>query len=67
MYVDNDRVSDALAEGNPLIIKKVAQIFLSKSQVHPDAVATYERVLEFQPRAVGINKMLATVYSLTGN
>jgi tetratricopeptide (TPR) repeat protein len=67
LYVDNDLVSDALAEGNPLIIKKVAQIFLSKSQVHPDAVATYERVLEFQPRAVGINKMLATVYLTRGD
>jgi tetratricopeptide (TPR) repeat protein len=66
LYVDNDRVSDALAEGNPLIIKKVAQIFLSKSQVHPDAVAIYERVLELQPRAVGINKMLATVYLTRG-
>ncbi len=67
LYVDNDRVSDALAEGNPLIIKKVAQIFLSKSQVHPDAVATYEKVLELQPRAVGINKMLATVYLTRGD
>jgi tetratricopeptide (TPR) repeat protein len=67
LYVDNDRVPDALAEGNPLIIKKIAQIFLSKSQVHPDAVATYERVLEFQPRAVGINKMLATVYLTRGD
>ena len=67
LYVDHNRVSDALAEGNPLIIKKIAQIFLSKSQVHPDAVATYERVLEFQPRAVGINKMLATVYLTRGD
>jgi len=67
LYVDHNRVSDALAEGNPLIIKKIAQIFLSKSQVHNDAVATYERVLEFQPRAVGINKMLATVYLTRGD
>ena len=67
LYLDHNRVSDALAEGNPLIIKKIAQIFLSKSQVHLDAVAIYERVLEFQPRAVGINKMLATVYMTRGD
>ena len=66
LYVDNDRVSDAVAEGNPLIIKKIAQIFLSKSQVHSDAVAIYEKVLEFQPHAVGINKMLSTVYLTRG-
>ncbi len=66
LYVDNERVGDALAEGNPLIIKKVAQTFLSHSEVHPDAVATYEKVLEFQPRAVGINKILSTVYLTRG-
>ena len=66
LYVENDRVGDALAEGNPLIIKKVAQTFLTNSQVHPDAVATYEKVLEFQPRAVGVNKILSTVYLTRG-
>jgi tetratricopeptide (TPR) repeat protein len=67
IYVENKRVQDALAEGNPLIIKKIAQIFLAKSEVHPDAVAVYEKVLEFQPNAIGINKMLSTVYLTRGD
>ena len=67
IYVDNKRVQDALAEGNPLIIKKIAQTFLARSEVHPDAVAVYEKVLEFQPNAVGINKMLSTVYLTRGD
>ncbi len=67
LYVENSKVQDALAEGNPLIIKKIAQIFLARSEVNPDAVATYERVLEFQPKAVGINKMLSTVYLTRGD
>ncbi len=66
IYVENKRVQDALAEGNPLIIKKIAQIFLARSEVHPDAVAIYEKVLEFQPNAVGINKMLRTRVSNKG-
>lgn len=67
MYVENGRVADALSEGNPLIVKKIAQIYLMRSEVNPDAVATYEKVLEFQPRAVGINKMLSTVYLTRGD
>jgi tetratricopeptide (TPR) repeat protein len=67
LYVENAKVQDALTEGNPLIIKKIAQIFLARSEVNPDAVATYERVLEFQPKAVGINKMLSTVYLTRGD
>ncbi|MGO9566749.1 MAG: protein kinase domain-containing protein [Desulfomonilaceae bacterium] len=67
IYVENKRVPDALAEGNPLIIKKIAQTFLARSEVHPDAVSVYEKVLEFQPNAVGINKMLSTVYLTRGD
>ena len=67
IYVENKRVQDALAEGNPLIIKKIAQMFLARSEVHPDAVTVYEKVLEFQPNAVGINKMLSTVYLTRGD
>ncbi len=67
IYVENKRVQDALAEGNPLIIKKIAQIFLARSEVTSDAVATYEKVLEFQPNAIGINKMLSTVYLTRGD
>lgn len=67
IYVENRRVQDAVAEGNPLIIKKIAQIFLAHSEVHSDAVAVYEKVLEFQPRAVGVNKMLSTVYLTRGD
>ncbi len=67
IYVENKRVQDALTEGNPLIIKKIAQTFLARSEVHPDAVAVYEKVLEFQPNAVGINKMLSTVYLTRGD
>jgi tetratricopeptide (TPR) repeat protein len=67
IYVENKRVQDALAEGNPLIVKKIAQIFLARSEVHPDAVAVYEKVLEFQPNAIGINKMLSTVYLTRGD
>ncbi len=67
IYVENKRVQDALTEGNPLIIKKIAQIFLARSEVTPDAVAAYEKVLEFQPNAVGINRMLSTVYLTRGD
>lgn len=67
LYVENSRVQEALAEGNPLIIKKLAQIYLARSEVNPDAVAVYEKVLEFQPKAVGINKMLSTVYLTRGD
>jgi tetratricopeptide (TPR) repeat protein len=67
LYVEVGHVSDALAEGNPIIIKKIAQIFLARSEVHTDAVATYEKVLEIQPKAVGINKMLSTVYLTRGD
>jgi len=67
LYVDNGKVADALAEGNPKIIRKIAQIYLSNSAVNPDAVAVYEKVLETQPRLVGINKMLSTVYLTRGD
>jgi tetratricopeptide (TPR) repeat protein/serine/threonine protein kinase len=67
IYVENKRVQDALQEGNPLIIKKIAQTFLARSEVNPDAVAVYEKVLEFQPNAIGINKMLSTVYLTRGD
>jgi tetratricopeptide (TPR) repeat protein len=67
LYVENKRVTDALAEGNPKIIKKIAQIYLARSQVHPDAVAVYEKVLEWQPKAVGVNKLLSTVYLTRGD
>ena len=66
LYVETGHVPEALAEGNPMIVKKIAQIFLARSEVHPHAVETYEKVLEFQPRAVGINKMLSTVYLTRG-
>lgn len=67
LYVEQGRVRDALSEGNPVIVKKIAQIYLANSEVHSDAVATYEKVLEFQPRAVGVNKMLSTVYLTQGD
>lgn len=66
LYVESGNVPEALGEGNPMIVKKIAQIFLARSEVHPHAVETYEKVLEFQPRAVGINKMLSTVYLTRG-
>ncbi|MEW6348013.1 MAG: tetratricopeptide repeat protein [Thermodesulfobacteriota bacterium] len=66
IYVENNLVADAIAEGNPQIIKKIAQQFLGRSEVTEAAVATYEKVLEFQPNAVGVNKMLATVYLTKG-
>jgi tetratricopeptide (TPR) repeat protein len=66
LYVETGHVPEALVEGNPMIVKKIAQIFLARSEVHPHAVQTYEKVLEFQPRAVGINKMLSTVYLTRG-
>ncbi len=66
LYVETGHVPEALAEGNPMIVKKIAQIFLARSEVHPHTVETYEKVLEFQPRAVGINKMLSTVYLTRG-
>ncbi len=67
IYVENSLIADALAGGNPAIIKKIAQIYLANSEVNPDAVAVYEKVLEFQPTAVGINKMLRTVYLTRGD
>jgi tetratricopeptide (TPR) repeat protein len=67
IYIDNSRVQEAIAEGNPLIIKKIAQGFLARSEVHPEAVAVYEKVLEFQPRLVGVNKILSTVYLTRGD
>ncbi|MFH1112625.1 MAG: tetratricopeptide repeat protein [Pseudomonadota bacterium] len=67
IYVENAKVHEALAEGNPIVIKKIAQIYLARSEVNPDAVAVYEKVLEFQPKAVGINKMLSTVYLTKGD
>jgi tetratricopeptide (TPR) repeat protein len=66
IYMEKGRVADALAEGNPLIIKKIAQAFLVRSEVNAEAVSVYEKVLEFQPRAVGINRMLSTVYLTRG-
>ena len=41
LYVKSGRVADALAEGNPKIIRKIAQIYLMRSEVHPDAVSVY--------------------------
>lgn len=67
LYVENGRVSDAISEGNPIIIKKIAQTYLARSEVNPAAVAVYEKVLEFQPKAVGINRMLSTVYLTRGD
>ncbi len=67
IYVENSKVQEALTEGNPIVIKKIAQIYLARSEVNPDAVAVYEKVLEFQPKAVGINKMLSTVYLTKGD
>jgi tetratricopeptide (TPR) repeat protein/serine/threonine protein kinase len=67
LYVENGRVSDAISEGNPIIIKKIAQAYLARSEVNPAAVAVYEKVLEFQPKAVGINRMLSTVYLTRGD
>lgn len=67
VYIGSDKVAHALSEGNPQIIKKMAQQFLARSEVTPDAVATYEKVLEFHPRALGVNKMLATVYLTRGD
>jgi tetratricopeptide (TPR) repeat protein len=66
IYVENGLVSEAIAEGNPAIIKKIAQIYLARSEVNPDAVSIYEKVLEIQPNAVGVNKMLRTVYLTKG-
>lgn len=67
IYMDNARVQEAVSEGNPLIIKKIAQAFLARSEVHSEAVAVYEKVLEFQPRLVGVNKILSTVYLTRGD
>jgi len=67
LYMDNFRVPDALAEGNPKIIKQLAKIFLARSDVSPDAVAVYEKILDFQPNAVGVNRMLSTVYLTRGD
>ncbi|MBM3298729.1 MAG: tetratricopeptide repeat protein, partial [Deltaproteobacteria bacterium] len=67
IYIENSKVQEALSEGNPLIVKKMAQLYLARSEVNPDAVAVYEKVLEFQPKAVGINKMLSTVYLTRGD
>ncbi|MEJ2716210.1 MAG: protein kinase [Deltaproteobacteria bacterium] len=67
LYVENSRVKEALAAGIPHVIRKIAQIYLTRSEVSPDAVAVYEKILEFQPRAVGVNKMLSTVYLTRGD
>lgn len=67
LYVENSRVKEALAEGIPHVIRKIAQIYLARSEVSPDAVAVYEKILELQPRAVGVNKMLSTVYLTRGD
>jgi tetratricopeptide (TPR) repeat protein len=67
IYMDNSRIQEAIAEGNPLVIKKIAQALLARSEVHSDAVAIYEKVLEFQPRLVGVNKILSTVYLTRGD
>ena len=67
IYMDNSRIQEALTEGNPLVIKKIAQALLARSDVHSDAVAVYEKVLEFQPRLVGVNRILATVYLTRGD
>lgn len=67
LYIEHGKVSEAIAEGNPLIVKKIAQLYLARSEVNPDAVAVYEKVLEFQPKAVGVNKMLSTVYLTRGD
>ena len=67
LYVEHGKVSEAIAEGNPLIVKKIAQLYLARSEVNPDAVLIYEKVLEFQPKAVGVNKMLSTVYLTRGD
>jgi len=67
LCIENSRVPEAINEGNPLIIKKIAQLFLARSEVHQDAVAVYEKVLEFQPRLVGVNKILGTVYLTRGD
>ena len=66
LYVENSLVSEALAEGNPKVIKKIAQIYLSRSEVTPEAVEVYERLLELQPKLVGVNKMMSTVYLTRG-
>jgi tetratricopeptide (TPR) repeat protein len=66
IYMEQGKVAEALAEGNPLVIKKIAQAFLVRSEVNAEAVSVYEKVLEFQPRAVGINRMLSTVYLTRG-
>ncbi len=67
LYVENAMVQDALNEGNPQVIKKIAKIFLSRSEVTDDAVAVYERLLELQPKMVGVNKILSTVYLTRGD
>ncbi len=67
LYMESGRIADALAEGNPKIIRKMAQMYLMRSEVHPNAVAIYEKVLETQPHAVGINKILSTVYLTRGD
>ena len=67
LYVKSSRIADALAEGNPKIIRKIAQIYLMRSEVHPEAVSVYEKVLELQPHAVGVNKILSTVYLTRGD
>ncbi len=67
IYVDNGKIKEALAEGNPAIVKKIAQSFLLRSEITDEAVAVYEKVLEFQPRAIGINKMLSIHYLRSGD
>ncbi len=67
VYMETGKVGEALQEGNPGIVKKIAQMYLVRSEVNPEAVAVYEKVLEFQPKAIGINRMLSTVYMTQGN
>lgn len=67
IYIENTMVQEALSEASPLIIKEMAKHYLARSEVHPDAVLVYERVLESHPKAVGVTKMLKTVYLTRGD
>jgi tetratricopeptide (TPR) repeat protein len=67
LYIESGKIEDALKEGNPKIIRKIAQTFIARSHVHPEAVAVYEKVLEFQPNAVGVRRVLSTVYLTRGD
>ncbi len=46
------------------MIKKIARRSWSDPKSMQKAVSVYEKVLEFQPRAVGINRMRAPCISL---